>query len=106
MISRFRIGRLIFALLALAVLGASIEAKLSMYHARHSRAASTWQVIKLREFQIVQATAPVEVPPADTAPLIEPDPQPAIPDIPVRAKPGSGPSVPQFHWLRPPPSIG
>jgi hypothetical protein len=105
-VTRFRIARLLFALLACALLGASVEAKLSLYHAAHTPGANISQVIKLREVRIGPVALEVEVPVEVACEVTPPRVNRWLPvSPPLRVSPGSGPSVPQSHWFRPPPSI-
>lgn len=104
--SRIRLQRLIFLLLALAVLGASTAAKLSMYQPEHAPCANTWQIIKLQQVRIGTVALEVQVPVVIAAAIVLPVQESRrIPLAPARVSPGGGPSVPQSHWFRPPPSL-
>src|SRR5260221_12917077 len=103
---RLRLRRLIFLLLTFALLGASTEAKLSMYQPEHAPGASTSQVIKLQQVRIGTPALALELPAAIGAGIVLPaQERREIPVAPAPVTPGSGPSVAQSHWFRPPPEL-
>lgn len=99
----FRGQRMIFAVLTLAVFGASVEAKLSMYLPEHTPGADTCKIIKLQEVRIGPVALGLEVSTAAAAVNLPTDEDRSAPIAPLLARPGCRPSIPQCHWSRPPP---
>jgi hypothetical protein len=94
---------LVVVLVSLAVLAGTVEAKLSMYLPDYAPGADTWKVIKVQEQRKAVSAVPLQSPLLSLTPVADSfDPRwPILAE--VRVAPGSGPSISQSHWFRPPP---
>ena len=91
------------AFLALAILCASVEAKLGLYYPEHSASGITSKVIKLREYRMERVAPQLSVEPADFSlpNALEPESFPPQP----RRLAAYRLFIPRSHWFRPPPFL-
>ncbi len=93
----------LIAVLAIAILCASVQAKLGMYSPEHSASGITSKVIKLLECRMERVATELPVEPA-TIPLLRPLTPEAFPPEPQRLAVYRL-VVPRSHWFRPPPYL-
>jgi hypothetical protein len=91
----------LLAILAVAVLCASIEAKLGLYYPEHSASGITAKVIKLLECRMERVAPELTVEP-QVAMLLDPPEAQVIPSQPAPVA-AYRLVIPRSHWFRPPP---